>query len=116
MQGSNIGFALYAPGEAPGTLDARWSYENASSGSGQATGGPREGFAGRYWPASVSPRSVLAPARPEEERSSRDRWERDEQRPREREVASDENSEVDDSERHGQREQEDARRARPFPP
>ena len=48
MKGSNIGFALYARGEAPGTLDARWSYENAWGGSGQATGGPEQGFAGRY--------------------------------------------------------------------
>jgi hypothetical protein len=48
MKGSNIGFAVYARGEAPGTLDARWSYENAWSGPGQATGGPEEGFAGRY--------------------------------------------------------------------
>jgi hypothetical protein len=48
MQGPNIGFALYTRGDTPGTLDARWSYENAWSGSGQATGGPHEGFAGRY--------------------------------------------------------------------
>ena len=48
MSGSNIGFALYAPGETPGTLDARWSYENAYSGSGTATGGPAHGFVGRY--------------------------------------------------------------------
>ena len=48
MSGSNIGFALYARGEAPGTLDARWSYENAYSGSGRATGGPEQGFVGRY--------------------------------------------------------------------
>jgi len=48
MERSNIGFAVYATGEAPGTLDARWSYENSWSGSGQATGGPEEGFVGRY--------------------------------------------------------------------
>src|SRR4051812_41884558 len=48
MQGSNIGFALYAKGEAPGTLDARWSYENAWGGTGQATGGPAEGFPGSF--------------------------------------------------------------------
>jgi hypothetical protein len=48
MDGSNIGFALYTRGDAPGTLDARWSYENAWSGSGQATGGPQQGFAGSY--------------------------------------------------------------------
>jgi hypothetical protein len=48
MKGSNIGFALYGRGEEAGTLDARWSYENAWGGSGHATGGPEEGFAGRY--------------------------------------------------------------------
>ena len=48
MTGSNIGFALYAIGEAAGTLDARWSYENAYSGSGQATGGPKQGFVGDF--------------------------------------------------------------------
>jgi hypothetical protein len=48
MKGSNIGFAVYARGETPGTLDARWSYENAWGGLGQATGGPERGFAGRY--------------------------------------------------------------------
>jgi hypothetical protein len=36
MHGSNVGFALYTPGDASGTLDARWPYENAWSGSGQA--------------------------------------------------------------------------------
>jgi hypothetical protein len=48
MKGSNIGFALYGRAEEAGTLDARWSYENAWGGSGHATGGPEEGFAGRY--------------------------------------------------------------------
>ena len=48
MTGSNIGFALYAIGETAGTLDARWSYENAYSGSGQATGGPKQGFVGDF--------------------------------------------------------------------
>lgn len=48
MKGSNIGFAAYAKGEAPGSLDARWSYENAWSGFGRATGGPEQGFAGEY--------------------------------------------------------------------
>jgi hypothetical protein len=46
--GANIGFALYALGEIPGTLDARWSYENAYSGSGLATGGPKQGFVGDF--------------------------------------------------------------------
>jgi hypothetical protein len=48
MTNSNIGFALYAIGETAGTLDARWSYENAYSGSGRATGGPRQGFVGDF--------------------------------------------------------------------
>ena len=48
MTGTNIGFALYAIGETPGTLDARWSYENAYSGSGLATGGPNQGFVGNF--------------------------------------------------------------------
>ncbi len=48
MTNANIGFALYAIGETPGTLDARWSYENAYSGSGLATGGPRQGFVGDF--------------------------------------------------------------------
>jgi hypothetical protein len=48
MAGANIGFALYAIGETPGTLDARWSYENAYSGSGVATGGPEQGFVGDF--------------------------------------------------------------------
>jgi len=48
MKGSNIGFALYERGEEPGTLDARWSYENAYGGTGRATGGPEQGFAGQY--------------------------------------------------------------------
>lgn len=45
---SNIGFVLYTKSYAPGTLNARWLYSNAYSGSGIATGGPREGFAGHY--------------------------------------------------------------------
>ena len=44
----NIGFVLYTKSYAPGTLNARWLYANSYSGSGIATGGPREGFAGRY--------------------------------------------------------------------
>jgi hypothetical protein len=48
MTGSNIGVAVYARGETPGTLEARWSYENAWGGTGHATGGPEQGFAGRY--------------------------------------------------------------------
>lgn len=44
----NIGFVLYTKSYAPGTLNARWMYGTAYSGSGIATGGPKEGFAGRY--------------------------------------------------------------------
>ena len=45
----NIGFVLYTKSHAPGTLNARWSYANAYSGPGVATGGPTAGgFAGRY--------------------------------------------------------------------
>ena len=44
----NIGFVLYTKGDAPGTLNARWRYTNAYSGTGVATGGPKEGFAGHY--------------------------------------------------------------------
>jgi len=45
---SNIGFVLYTKSHAPGTLNARWIYANKYSGPGIATGGPKEGFAGRY--------------------------------------------------------------------
>jgi hypothetical protein len=45
---SNIGFVLYSKSHAPGTLNARWNYANRYSGPGIATGGPKEGFAGRY--------------------------------------------------------------------
>ena len=45
---SNIGFVLYTKSHAPGTLNARWMYSNKSRGPGIATGGPKEGFAGRY--------------------------------------------------------------------
>ena len=45
---SNIGFVLYTRSYAPGTLNARWIYAGTYSGPGIATGGPKEGFAGRY--------------------------------------------------------------------
>ena len=45
---SNIGFVLYTQSYAPGTLNARWMYGNKYSGPGIATGGPKEGFAGKY--------------------------------------------------------------------
>ena len=44
----NVGFVLYTKSDAPGTLKARWNYANAYSGPGEATGGPKEGFAGHY--------------------------------------------------------------------
>src|SRR5215207_5414061 len=44
----NVGFVLYTKSDTPGTLKARWNYANAYSGPGEATGGPMEGFAGRY--------------------------------------------------------------------
>ena len=45
---SNIGFVLYTKSYAPGTLNARWLFTDKSRGPGIATGGPTEGFAGRY--------------------------------------------------------------------
>ena len=45
---SNIGFVLYTKSHAPGTLNARWMYADKYRGPGIATGGPKEGFAGRY--------------------------------------------------------------------
>jgi len=45
---SNIGFVLYTKSHAPGTLNARWIYGDKYRGPGLATGGPSEGFAGRY--------------------------------------------------------------------
>jgi hypothetical protein len=48
QQALNIGFVLYTKGDAPGTLNARWTYQNVYSGKGVATGGPKEGYAGHY--------------------------------------------------------------------
>src|SRR4051794_9619604 len=48
MSGANLGFAVYRKGDVPGTLDAVWSYENTWDGPGRATGGPKDGFVGRY--------------------------------------------------------------------
>ncbi len=45
---SNIGFVLYTKSHAPGTLNARWMYGEKYRGPGMATGGPKEGFAGKY--------------------------------------------------------------------
>jgi len=45
---SNIGFVVYTKSYAPGTLIARWMYTSKYRGSGIATGGSKEGFAGSY--------------------------------------------------------------------
>ena len=45
---SNIGFALYTKSPSAGTLNAVWMYGTKYRGPGIATGGPKEGFAGKY--------------------------------------------------------------------
>ena len=45
---SNIGFVIYTKSLSPGTLNARWMYSTKYKGPGIATGGPKEGFVGRY--------------------------------------------------------------------
>jgi hypothetical protein len=45
---ANIGFVLYTKTANPGTLIARWTYDNRYFGPGLATGGPADGFAGNY--------------------------------------------------------------------
>lgn len=45
---TNIGFVLYSKSYAPGTLTARWMYTDKYRGSGIATGGPIDGYAGKY--------------------------------------------------------------------
>ena len=45
---TNIGFVLDTKSHAPGTLNARWMFTDKYRGPGIATGGPLEGFAGRY--------------------------------------------------------------------
>ena len=47
----NVGFLLYKKGDEPGTLDASWCHPLIAKGvcgTGKATGGPKEGFVGRY--------------------------------------------------------------------
>lgn len=47
----NVGCVLYVKGEKPGTLDAKWCHPwfgDGVFGSGKATGGPAEGYEGRY--------------------------------------------------------------------
>ena len=45
---SNIGFVLYTKSSVPGTLNAIWIYGKKHRGTGIATGGPKEGYVGRY--------------------------------------------------------------------
>ena len=45
---SNIGFAFYTRSLSPGTLNAIWMYGTKYRGAGIATGGPKEGFVGKY--------------------------------------------------------------------
>ena len=45
---SNIGFAYYTKSLSPGTLNAIWMYGTKYRGPGIATGGPKEGFVGKY--------------------------------------------------------------------
>jgi hypothetical protein len=45
---TNIGFVLYTKSHAPGTLNARWMFTDKHKGPGIATGGPAEGYAGKY--------------------------------------------------------------------
>ena len=47
----NVGCVFYKKGDAPGTLDATWCHSYFGKGilgTGHATGGPDEGYAGRY--------------------------------------------------------------------
>jgi hypothetical protein len=45
---TNIGFVLYAKSLSPGTLNARWMFTDNYRGPGIATGGPKDGYAGKY--------------------------------------------------------------------
>ncbi len=47
----NIGCVLYTPGDEPGTLNAKWCHPffgDGVFGTGKASGGPAQGYAGRY--------------------------------------------------------------------
>ncbi|MES9973240.1 MAG: hypothetical protein ABW094_03200 [Candidatus Thiodiazotropha sp.] len=47
----NVGCVLYTKGEEPGSLNAKWCHPlfgKGVFGTGKATGGPVEGFVGRY--------------------------------------------------------------------
>jgi hypothetical protein len=45
---TNIGFVLYTKSLSPGTLNARWMFTDKYRGPGIATGGPVDGYAGKY--------------------------------------------------------------------
>ena len=45
---TNIGFVLYTKSHSPGTLNARWMFTDRYRGPGIATGGPVDGYAGKY--------------------------------------------------------------------
>ena len=45
---TNIGFVLYTKSFSPGTLNARWMFTDKYRGPGIATGGPVNGYAGKY--------------------------------------------------------------------
>ncbi|MCP4370993.1 MAG: hypothetical protein GY797_23195 [Deltaproteobacteria bacterium] len=45
---TNVGYVLYKKGDEPGTLIAKWCHSDYGNGTGIATGGPAEGFEGRY--------------------------------------------------------------------
>jgi hypothetical protein len=44
----HVGCVLYTKGDQPGSLDARWCEVPPRIGTGKATGGPAEGYAGHY--------------------------------------------------------------------
>jgi hypothetical protein len=45
---TNIGFVLYTKSLSPGTLNARWMFTDKYRGPGIATGGPVDGYVGKY--------------------------------------------------------------------
>ena len=44
----SVGFVLYKKSDEPGTLTAEWCHSDYGNGTGIATGGPADGFEGRY--------------------------------------------------------------------
>ncbi len=45
---NDVGCVVYKKGDESGTLHATWCHSSSGAGTGEATGGPAEGFAGRY--------------------------------------------------------------------